>query len=182
MDSSDDFLPDSLQSSNQAIYSPESHPYLSAGLRVTGDNAQELAALRLDAELAREVTEWGGRPVSLHSADPQLGEAWVADTQLRDLAVRPDHPARVRRQRAWMANSTTWPDSFGPGWAPHKFLGQGGFGMVGAWKFNGVDGDHDDPDHQWERHIRYIVIKQARVMGGLGLRHEVAGAQGFRAL
>lgn len=65
-----------------------------------------------------------------------------------DLRGKRRHRTRIAK---WIDTERYWKDRLGSGWKGKKFLGRGGFGIVGHWRYEGSDRN---------QRVKDIAVKQ----------------------
>lgn len=65
-----------------------------------------------------------------------------------DLRGKRRHRTRISK---WIDTERYWKDRLGSGWKGKKFLGKGGFGIVGHWRYEGSDRN---------QRVKDIAVKQ----------------------
>jgi len=65
-------------------------------------------------------------------------------------------PGEDYRKEKWIKSERNWKNHVGKGWVARRVLGQGGFGVVGHWEYQGPD--------RAMKPLKDVAVKQASVM------------------
>lgn len=103
-------------------------------------------------------------------AAPDWWRNWNRRQQRFNIVRDPTAPNPVNTnnlpmdQRAWLDTEPRWKNRVGKGWVAKKVLGEGGYGIVGHWSYEGID--------RRARRLVDIAIKQAVFIDRAGIQKE----------
>lgn len=135
---------------------------------VTYDTSTTWDHESFDAQCPADISE--DEPITKQNAD--ILAAIVLPDDGDDDGAPCDQGDDQQREN-WIRSEPKWKDRIGQGWVPHRLLGAGGYGLAGLWRYDG------DAANQWEKYMEFIVVKQALLHRGSGLREEVIYFQTF---